>query len=251
MVDYHVHSTFSDGEKPVSALIELAEKLGIERIAITDHYDPFDPSLGKRRKTDEELFAHFEEIRSCARNKKVEVICGIETCTGMNGELRVSGACQEACSLIITSPHYVEGGFYFDKGQYFNDAYWGAYKRKLLNMASGPGDVLGHPMGYLPIGPMLGDGTTYESRQEICRGICSRYFDREFIAELGARLAASGKACELHGATGTPDENTVRLLHAQGVRFSVGSDAHAVNILGKNERAMELVQRLGLKTIWA
>lgn len=249
MIDYHVHSTFSDGEKTVEELIDLAEKLGLSRMAITDHFDAFDPFLTGRRASDKELLAHFDRIRAYAKGKRVTVLCGIETCTGMDGELRVSKACRDACDLIITSPHYVEGGFHFEKGRYFNDAYWEAYKRKLLHMASGPGDVLGHPMGYLPIKPMLGDGTTYESRQEICREICARYFDWEFIMELGARLAASGKACELHGATGTPDESTVKRLHGQGVRFSIGSDAHAVNILGKNERAMELVNRLGLKTL--
>ncbi|HBD00851.1 MAG TPA: PHP domain-containing protein, partial [Lachnoclostridium sp.] len=35
MVDYHVHTTFSDGEKTPEEVINLAVSLGIEKLAIT------------------------------------------------------------------------------------------------------------------------------------------------------------------------------------------------------------------------
>lgn len=253
MIDFHVHSTFSDGEKDVRSIIDLAVQRGITDLAITDHFDPFDETLSNRDKGLEALLEHFEEIREYSEwtNKTscIRVLCGIETCTGMDGRLRLPEGCQEACDIIITSPHYVEGTYPFEKGKYNLDAYWGQYKEKLLAMASGEGDVLGHPMGYLPIKPMLGEDTTFGSRQEICREICRRYFDREFVGELGDRLCRSGKACELHGATGTPEEWIVQSLHEQGVTFSIGSDAHAMDLLGKNERAEALAEKMGLR-IW-
>ncbi|MDO5416583.1 MAG: PHP domain-containing protein [Lachnospiraceae bacterium] len=254
MIDYHVHSNFSDGERSVFDIIDLAVEKGISRLAVTDHFDAYDESLKGREKTMAQLMEHFEQIREYAEEKRnqgntIEVLCGIETCTGMDGRLRLPEGCEAACDIIITSPHYVEGKFSFCPGEYFLDEYWEAYKKKLLAMASGPGDVLGHPEGYLPIKPMLGEGTTYESRQQICREISQRYFDEAFIDALGERLAESGKAYELHGATGTPREWVAERLRDRGVVFSAGSDAHAVNILGKNERAMELIHRLGLK-VW-
>lgn len=246
MVDYHVHTTFSDGEKTPEEVINLAVSLGIEKLAITDHFDAFDPGLSRDQKTTGELLRHFDKIRNLAAGSSITVYCGIETCTDESGHLRVERECKSACDIIITSPHYIEGSYPFRRGEYFCDAYWQAYKKKLLLMAEGEGDVLGHPEGYLPIGPMLGEGTTYEGRQEICRKISESYFDPPFIQELGKRLKKSGKAYELHGATKTPREWVVEALAKQGVLFSPGSDTHNVNILGKNERAMELVKKYNL-----
>lgn len=247
MIDYHVHTTFSDGEKTPEEVISLAVSLGIEKLAITDHFDVFDPGLSGKHKTAGELFRHFDAIKSAAEGKPITVCCGVETCTDEYGSLRMDRECIAACDLIITSPHYIEGSYPFQRGEYFCDAYWQAYKKKLLLMAEGEGDVLGHPEGYLPIGPMLGEGTTYEGRQEICRRISESYFDLPFIRELGKRLKKSGKAYELHGATNTPREWVVEALAEQGILFSSGSDAHAVNILGKNERAMELAEKYNLR----
>ncbi|PJJ27292.1 PHP domain-containing protein [Lacrimispora celerecrescens] len=247
MVDYHVHTTFSDGERTPKEVIDLAVALGIEKLAITDHFDVYDPGLSGHQKTTGELLRHFDRIRNLAGGKPITVYCGIETCTDEYGHLRIDRECLSACDLIITSPHYIEGDYPFRQGVYFCDAYWLAYKKKLLMMAAGEGHVLGHPEGYLPIGPMLVEGTTYEGRQEICRSISVEYFDPAFIQELGEQLKKSGKAYELHGATKTPREWVVEALAKQDILFSPGSDAHAVNILGKNERAMELVKKYNLK----
>ena len=253
MIDFHVHSTFSDGQEEVETLIDLAAKRGVRRLAITDHFDSMDPSLRNKNATAEELRAHFTRIRAYAAWKRkttpIRVFCGVETCTDMDGQLRLPEECVKECDVIITSPHYVEGEYPFQKGQYFLDSYWEKYKQKLLAMAAGEGDVLGHPMGYLPIGPMLEEGTTFMSRQAICKDICARYFDKDFICRLGAALKRSGKACELHGASSTPPDWAVKLLHGQGAIFSVGSDAHSAELLGKNERAMRLASELGLR-LW-
>ena len=41
-MDWHIHSTFSDGKQSVDELIMNAEKIGLESIAITDHFDTND-----------------------------------------------------------------------------------------------------------------------------------------------------------------------------------------------------------------
>ena len=250
MFDYHVHTVFSDGERTAAEVIDLALAQGITHLALTDHFDPFDSSLNNREKTVDDLKRHFEAIRSYAKGKAINVYCGIETCCDDDGFMRLPNGTQQLCDIVIASPHYIEKEIACVKGGYFNDEYWKAYKAKLIAMATNSGaDVLGHPEGYLPIKPMLGDGTTYLSRQEICRSIAEKYFDAEFIDELGDALVKSGTAYELHGATATPREWVVEHLNRKGVRFSMGSDAHAVNILGKNERAWELYKKYSLKII--
>ncbi|MFZ2538076.1 MAG: PHP domain-containing protein [Oscillospiraceae bacterium] len=247
MVDYHIHTTFSDGEKDFKTVIDLAIQKGLTEIALTDHFDPNDESQRNQMATYSDLKEHFDGIRNYAKNKPISVLCGIETCTGFNGELTLQKDVIELCDIIITSPHYIEYEGICEQGDFFNDGYWNAYKQKVLNMASGGGHILGHPEGYLPIKPMGTQGTTYESRQEICRTICDRYFDKDYIDELSKRLVKSHKACELHGATSTPREWVVKQMAENGVTFSVGSDAHAMNILGKCERAYELIEKYSLK----
>ncbi len=249
MIDWHVHSTFSDGQMTVEDLLDTAFKLGISSLAITDHWDPYDNSQENRTKTDDELFLHLEHIREEGRKRALDVFAGIETATGPDGKLRLSEVVIEACDIIITSPHYVGYEGPVAVGEYFNDEYWASYKALVIAQASNRGDILGHPEGYLPIAPMLEEGTTFEDRQRIRTSISERYLDREYYETLADALLSSGKACELHGATSTPREWVVELLAKRGVRFSIGSDAHAVSLLGKNERAATLVERYGLKLL--
>lgn len=233
-----------------STVIDLAIEKGLHAIAITDHFDPMDSGLSNRGATVQDLKKHFASIRAYAQGKPIRVLCGIETCTGFDGRLTLPQEVRQLCDLIITSPHYIEFDGPIKPGDYYNADYWQAYKKKLLNMALGEGDVLGHPEGYLPIKPMGTAGTTYQSRQLLCREICDRFFDEAFVEELGDRLLTSGKAYELHGATNTPREWVVRRLAQKGVTFSIGSDAHAMDILGKCKTAWEWKNRYGFK-LWA
>ena len=109
MIDYHVHTTFSDGANTPQQMIDEAVRLGITELAITDHYDPFAPTLARFGHTPEELARHFEVIRACAQGKPLRVFCGIETSTGPDGRLRVPPRVLNMCQTVITSVHYLEG----------------------------------------------------------------------------------------------------------------------------------------------
>ena len=118
MIDYHVHTTFSDGANTPQQMIDEAVRLGITELAITDHYDPFDPTLARFGHTPEELARHFEVIRACAQGKPLRVFCGIETSTGPDGRLRVPPRVLNMCQTVITSVHYLEGDIPVHRGEY-------------------------------------------------------------------------------------------------------------------------------------
>ena len=41
LYDYHTHTDFSDdSDTPMTQMVEKAVSLGIQHLAITDHYDP-------------------------------------------------------------------------------------------------------------------------------------------------------------------------------------------------------------------
>ena len=248
-IDYHTHTSFSDGRIDVSSWIRKAAEMGLEELAITDHYDPWDGHLSNRNATDTELLRHFDRIHECAAKSGITVYAGIETCTGMDGKLRLSKEVLSRSELTITSPHYVDSPLLPSQGEYFCDAYWERYKKLLLAQAEGDGEVLGHPEGYLPVPSFAPEDDTFGKRQEVRARIAERYLDEDFYLGLASALKKSGKAFELHGATGTPRTWVVRLLAGEGVRFSIGSDAHDYPLLGKNERAWKLWDDLHLEII--
>lgn len=239
--DFHIHTCWSDGRPTVEEIIKAATDMGLDRICITDHYDRYDEHLCNRWKTDDELLAHYDHIREIGDKSGILVYAGIEVATGMDGKLRISDKVQQESDIIICSPHYVYHDFETVEGEYFNDRYWERYKELLLAQALNTADVAGHPEGYLPCLNMLGD-TTFERRQELRAEIAERYLDYEFYVEYASLLSKSGKAFEIHGASGTPREWVLELLDSYGVSFSIGSDAHDFPLLGRNERAWRLCE---------
>ncbi|MDI6617707.1 MAG: PHP domain-containing protein [Clostridiales bacterium] len=243
-VDYHVHTNFSDGQASYAEVIDRAKEIGLYSIAITDHFDSFDKGKSFCLKTDDELMDHFDRIREYGSKIGQNVLCGIETCTDYEGNLRLSDIVIESCDIIITSPHYVEYDGPLIPGHYFNDCYWEAYKRKVLNMARGPGDILGHSEGYLPLGKLLVPGTTtYEERKKLCYKIACRYFDNEYIDELAKMLKISGKALELHCATHTPREAVIQKMIENKISISLGSDSHVLPSVGKVEWGLSVLEK--------
>ena len=70
-IDLHIHSVYSDGDKTPKEILEMAEKLKLKYIAITDHENC--KAYGELKK---------EEIRKLYHGK---VITGCELMTSFNG----------------------------------------------------------------------------------------------------------------------------------------------------------------------
>lgn len=245
-VDYHIHSSFSDGEADYRQIIERAKAIGLDGIAITDHFDKFDENKRTSSITDDELLEHFEKIREYGNKTGQKVLCGIETCTDFQGNIRVSDRVINCCDIIITSPHYVEYEGDLIPGNYYNDRFWYSYKQKVLNIAAGPGDILGHSESYLPFDKLLVPGaTTFEERKAISRDIASRYFNDEYIDELIAALKKSGKALELHCITSSPRESVIKKMIENKVTISLGSDSHTLSWTGCVGWGLGMLEKYG------
>ncbi|HPY11254.1 MAG TPA: PHP domain-containing protein [Sphaerochaeta sp.] len=231
--DLHTHTTFSDGRGSLEAVVASAKEQSLEVLAITDHYDAHDfrPKIALLEA--ESLLEHFTAIRALSVPDDLILYCGLETTPLPNGLLDIEPEVLAVCDLIITSCHYIPFEGEIVPGEYFNDQYWALYKEIMLLMAAGEGDIVGHCEDYLPIERFIeGLDTTYADRREICRAIVDRYLDRAYVDAFADRLLSSGKLCELHCATETPRGWVIQRLADRGVRFTPGSDAHAVSHVG-------------------
>lgn len=243
-IDYHMHTTFSDGEPTYKQVIDRAKELGLDCIAITDHFDPYDPNPRVNCLKEEELLKFFKQIKTYAEEVGQRVLCGLETCTDYKGNLRLSDKVIESCELIITSPHYVEYHKELIPGNYFDDCYWESYKEKLLNMAAAGGDILGHAEAYLPYRELLVPNTTdFEGRIALALKIANKYFDEKYIDELTKALKKSKKAYELHCATSTPREWVIEKLIKEDIKLSFGSDAHGLSKVGNIAWAEKMLRK--------
>jgi HisJ family histidinol phosphate phosphatase len=249
-VDYHVHTSFSDGESDYKQVLDKAKQRGLDCIAITDHFDKYDKNKRISSITEVELFNFFKEIKSYGEKIELRVLCGIETCTDFKGNLRLSDKVIEKCDIIITSPHYVEHNLELVPGDYYNGAYWERYKEKVINMAESEGDILGHAEVYLPYETLLAPNTTtYESRRALSRSIANKYFDEEYINELAKALKKLGKAYELHCITQTPRECVVKKLVENEVLLSLGSDAHALSAVGEVSWGADMIKKYDAQSL--
>jgi putative hydrolase len=243
-VDYHTHSTFSDGQPTYKEIIDRAKEIEMDYIAITDHFDTYDPNTRVSSIKKEELLIHFQNIREYAEKKEQNVLCGIETCTDFKGNLRIDDSVIYNCDIIIVSPHYIEYNNDIVPGNIFDEFYWNAFKEKVLNMSLSCADILGHPEGYLPYGKLLiPNTTTYEERIALARKIAERFFDEVYIDELIRNLKKSGMAYEIHCATNTPRERVINKLISAKVPMSFGSDAHILEKVGQVNWGEEMLKK--------
>lgn len=266
-IDHHIHSNISDGQGSCREIIIRAKKLGLASIAITDHYDPYDPSPHVSAVKSDAIIESLREIKDFASELDIEVLCGIETCTDSNGNLRIEDEIFYNCDLIITSPHYTdyaedyaddyaELGLNFDLNinpdlhnyGYMDERYWEAYKAKVLAIAAGSGHILGHAEGYLPYTKAMRLDTTFNARRRMDEEVAEKYFGQNYLAELAKNLKKSGKAMELHCITCTPRENVIDYMSSMGIKFSIGSDAHTLDGIGKTDWGNKMIEKYKLHT---
>lgn len=231
--DLHTHTYYSDGEGSVQDSVDKAVELGLSLLAITDHFDEPLP----HRITKDQL----EELIQIVKGNTypIPVLLGVET--GIEGTIPPEW--KEHVDLIIRSVHYLRRPV--KASSPYDPLYWEEYKNEVLQLLQRPGDVAGHIEGYLPL--PLGDlKTTFDERRAMEREIAEKYFDKEW-QEAVAKLASKNNiAIEIHSFTKTPRIDFIRLCQEHGCLFSVGSDAHPTENIGKIDWAFEIIEELNI-----
>lgn len=229
--DLHMHTNFSDGEGTVQEKVNKAVELGLDLIAITDHFgEPLN-----HRMTIQQL----QELSKIVKEQEypIPVLLGIET--GIEGTVPVE--LQDKVDFVIRSVHYLREPVKAKSP--YDPLYWEAYKEEILTLLKAGGDVLGHVEGYMPL--PLGDlKTTFEERRAMEREVAERYFTRDWQEEVARLAARNGVAIELHSFTKTPRLDFIRLCQKEGCIFSVGSDAHPTYNVGKIDWAFDVIEEL-------
>jgi len=215
--DLHTHTRYSDGTSSVIEMVEAAEGAGLEAVAITDHGP--NSSVGV---PPWEMDALLGEINDAKKEAEICVLSGIEAnVVDRNGNIDIDGEMMKRLEFVIFSIHRIDGVI---------DPYQAA-REYLLRMeravSKGGAHVIGHPFHY---------------HQSLLP-----YLEKEDIEDFVKVLADCGVAVELNMRYRAPDEEFLRLCMKEGVKLSIGSDAHGPSDVGKIDWALSMLNKIGAK----
>ncbi|MEN3334458.1 MAG: polymerase [Blastocatellia bacterium] len=192
--DFHMHTTWSDGQNSIREMIEAARRRGYQYIAITDHTQSTTIANGN---TPDELLKELAEIDAAARDyDDIRVLKGAEVDILSDGSLDMPFEVLDRLDWIVVSIH---AGFQQPKEQ--------ITERVIRAMETGYPNVFAHPTGRI-----LGERAGYE-------------IDLEQV------IAAAKKhnvRLELNASPYRLDLNSywLRVARQAGVGFVISTDAH-------------------------
>ena len=221
--DLHTHTTFSDGAHTVDINVKFAEAVGLEAVAITDHFTP-----GMRLWEEEGLFeVYLGEVSRASEWAEVLVLKGVEaTLLGIKGEVSIDEEVFCRLDVVLADLGGHTEGVTKDppksRGKLFANL-----TRCLVNAASNPlFHILAHPfnLGRIP------------------EPIEPAQIPRNDLREIAAAMRENGKIFEVMNCTfwwfpQMPVRRftkqyieIVRIFAEEGVSFSVGSDDHRTGV---------------------
>jgi DNA polymerase (family X) len=210
--DFHMHTTYSDGDDTLEAMIAAAAARGYQYHAISDHSGGkrgfgMDAAAVRRQR---------EEIRALSERYEIATLCGSEVDILPDGSLDFDDSVLAELDIVIGSVHTATSQSREEM------------TARLIRACENPYvNIIGHPTGH------RFDGSPgYE-------------FDYDAVFAAAAR---TGTALEIDGQAARLDlpAALARKARSFGVTFSLDSDAHRTGHLSATEFAVGQARRAGL-----
>lgn len=215
-IDFHIHSTWTDGLSCNAENMEAARQQGLAAIAVTEHVN-FQSDWYARFAAEVELLRQNEQV--------LEVYYGMEVAvTDYRGGLKADKSLMNQAELLVGVVHSYpkdQGGFWRPDELAAEEA----LRREIAALrglaAEGEINVIGHPGGtyFRHHGP----------------------FPIEALKPVFAIAAERGVAVEVNARYCWDLPGMVRILRETNPRVSCGSDAHHANEVGLCLRRMKEV----------
>ena len=235
-LDYHLHTSYSDGEMSFPQLLEALEG-NVNVCGVTDHFELNHPCSIEFTKDYLEAFGAF---KAKALRLGISAHLGVETGLGKNGILLPH--MMSEIEYVIASLHRVP------LQVASSEEYWEAYKGIISDNARRGGfQILGHVEGYLPILPFLDRDPGFDKKREIERQIIEEYFTLDWYSRLAKDLEVNDIALEIHEPSKTPRLEVLDIMKRFGVAFSYGTDSHMPEQVSKRSYLKRVIRELDLK----
>lgn len=216
--DLHAHTEWSDGTTSIELMVDSAQRLGHEYVAITDHSPRLTIARGLSA---ERLAEQLDVVRGIdAATDGIRVLTGIECDINEDGSLDQTDEMLAQLDVVVASVH----------SKLKSDP--GVMTRRMLAGIRNPRtDVLGHVTGRLVEGSRgTRPGSTFDAK-------------RVFAA-----CAEHGVAVEVNSRPERqdPPDDLIQIALDEGCLFSIDSDAHAPGQLGLLDYGAERAEQNGI-----
>jgi putative hydrolase len=216
--DFHVHSYYSlDGQGTPSSIIEAAMSRDLVALAITDHGPELSVGISPAK-----IIPRLQEIEIAREDAGIPVFIGMEANIISPGEIDLDDRLVEKLDLVLMGMHNLKSPVnnLEELAREYLTTVVNVVKRKQA-------DILAHPFQFqrylLP----------YLAQDEV----------DEFV-----KLAAENEvAVELNSKYRVPDEDFLKSCLREGVKLSVGTDAHTLAEVGRVDWPMATLRRIGAK----
>lgn len=225
--DYHTHTTLSHGKGSILDNAKIAAKKGLSELAITDH--GFDHMLyAVDRKA---VKGALEEIKEASRQTGVKIYFGVEAnFLSSSGEVDVRESDFEFLDILVVGFHRFVRTSLKERLKFFLPNILGVKSKKRIAKNTDavikavrkyPIDILSH----------LGYGFKIDARK------------------LAPVLKETDTKVEINSRKNCLTDEELLIFKEAGCKFVIDSDAHTSEDVGKLDKALSLVIKLGLEDV--
>ncbi|MFX1450166.1 MAG: PHP domain-containing protein [Promethearchaeota archaeon] len=113
MIDYHIHSYFSDGDQTIKEILTTAIRRKLTAIAITDHCDANGKFMYIRdTKPPRPLIEYISEVRTISENSPLKVYLGLEITAFQNDETIIFPAEFNSLDFILIETFFPQKSYF-------------------------------------------------------------------------------------------------------------------------------------------
>jgi putative hydrolase len=214
-VDFHLHTTWTDGSNAAHEMLEAANRGGLEAILFSEH----------ARSSSGDWFPRFAaEVRGLKAARDIAFVGAEVKIASYDGALDICDVVRNECDLIMASVHRFPEEIHVDKAcrpaLSREEATGKEFELSVAALRSGGFDILGHPFGmsYRRFGYAPPKALVFEVIRECARANVAFEINAQYHPDPWA---------------------LVRQCVDCGAPISLGSNAHQTSHVGRVQRILE------------
>jgi len=212
--DFHTHTLYSDGECLASSIAEAAEASGLAAVAITDHGPELSVGIDPAK-----IPLMLQDIESAREDANIPVLAGMEAnVVNVDGAIDLDDEVIKKLDILVIGLHTSGAPTQKELAKNYFLAIMNAMRNNRV-------DVIAHPFRL--------------------HNNLAPYLSPEEIDEFVKLAAEKGVAIEINSKYRVPDEELLRACLREGVKLSIGTDAHTAAEVGMVDWQMAMLRRIG------
>jgi len=215
--NFHTHTLYSDGECLASGIAEAAEASGLTAVAITDHGPELSVGISPGK-----IPLMLQDIEAAREDANIPVLAGMEAnVVNASGAIDLDEEIMKKLDILVIGLHTLGGA---PTQEELAKNYFLAVTNAMRRQRA---DVVAHPFRL--------------------HSYLAPYLSPEEIDEFVKLAAEKGIAIEINSKYRVPDEELLRACLREGVKLSIGTDAHTVAEVGMVDWQMAVLKRIGAR----